>query len=113
MNERNKPVTEVRYGAVKAAVWRNETEAGPRYSVSFSRLYRDGEQWKNADSFGRDDLLLLAKVADTVHTWIYEQGREVPAAAGGGTPGVAAPRPGGAAGPGRGGRLTPPPGRGG
>jgi len=41
--------------------------------VTFSRLYRDGEQWKDSSSFGRDDLPLLAKVADQVHSWIYQQ----------------------------------------
>lgn len=73
MNERNKPVTEIRYGTVKAAVWRYETESGPRFSATFTRLYREGDQWKTAESFGRDDLLLLAKVADEAHTWIHAQ----------------------------------------
>jgi hypothetical protein len=41
--------------------------------VTISRLYRDGDQWKDSSSFGRDDLPLLAKVADLVHTWIYQQ----------------------------------------
>ena len=27
----------------------------------------------NADSFGRDDLLVVAKLADLAHTWICEQ----------------------------------------
>ena len=46
----------------------NATEDGQaRYSVVFSRLYRDGDQWKTTHSFGRNDLLLLAKVADLAH----------------------------------------------
>ena len=32
-----------------------------------------GEEWKQTDSFGRDDLPLLAKVIDLAHTWIFEQ----------------------------------------
>ena len=68
-----KPVHEVRLGTIKATVWRNETEAGIRYNVTFCRLYKDGEQWKTTDSFGRDDLLLLAKVADQSHSWICTQ----------------------------------------
>ena len=28
------------------------------------------------DSFGRDDLLLIAKVANQAHTWIYAQSKE-------------------------------------
>lgn len=73
---RTKPVHEVRFGGVKAAIWRNEGEHGIRYNTTFTRVYRDGEQWKNTESFGRDDLLLLAKAANDAHTWIHQQARE-------------------------------------
>ena len=45
-----------------------KTEDGP-YAV----FYREGDQWKNTESFGRDDLLTLAKVADEAHSWIHQQ----------------------------------------
>ena len=75
---KDKPAHEVRIGAVKAAIWRNDTSNGVRYNTTFSRLYKDKEddQWKSTDSFGRDDLLVLAKVADAVHTWIFGQTQE-------------------------------------
>ena len=41
-----KPVAEVRIGRVKAAIWRNGTDEHPRHNVTFSRLYKDGDQWK-------------------------------------------------------------------
>jgi hypothetical protein len=49
-----------------------------RYNATVSRIYKDREdnQWKSTDSFGRDDLLVLAKVADLSHTWIHQQGQE-------------------------------------
>ena len=72
---KQKPVHEVRLGAVKAAIWENQTDNGTRFNVTVSRIYKDGEQWKSTDSFGRDDLLLLAKVIDQAHTWIFENGR--------------------------------------
>lgn len=71
-----KPVHELRLGRIKAAVWQNETPNGTRHNVTFSRLYKDGDQWKDSASFGRDDLPLLAKVADLAHTWIFEQAQE-------------------------------------
>ena len=74
--EKQKPVHEVRIGAIKCAVWQNQTENGPRFNSTFSRLYKDGDDWASTDSFGRDDLLTLAKVADLAHTWIHEQGQE-------------------------------------
>lgn len=75
---KTKPIHEVRYGTIKAAVWRNDTENGPRFNTTFTKVYRDGEQWKTSDSFGRDELLLLGKVANEAHTWIYQQAREQP-----------------------------------
>ena len=71
--QKQKPIHEVRLGSIKAAVWKNETEAGVRYNVTFSRIYKDGDNWKSTDSFGRDDLLTLGKVADQAHTWIFAQ----------------------------------------
>jgi hypothetical protein len=83
---KTKPIHEVRLGFIKAAVWRNETEAGVRYNATFSRLYKDGEQWASTESFGRDDLLLLAKVADQTHSWICAQTQEDQSAARTGSP---------------------------
>ncbi len=80
MNSKTKPVHEVRLGHIKAAVWKNDTEAGARYNVTFTRLYKDGDQWGSTDSFGRDDLLLLSKVADQTHSWIFAQSQEAQSA---------------------------------
>ena len=76
MKTNARPIHEVRLGAIKAAVWRNETEVGVRYNATFSRLYKDGDQWASTESFGRDDLLVLAKVADQTHSWICAQSQE-------------------------------------
>jgi hypothetical protein len=72
--EKKKPVHEIRLGKVRAAIWENETDGGAiRYSVSFSRLYKDSEQWKDSSSFGRQELLLLVKVADLAHTFLHQR----------------------------------------
>ena len=71
-----KPISEVRIGRVKAAIWPNGTEGRKRHNVTFSRLYKDGEEWKSTQSFGRNDLLLLAKVADQAHSRIFELQQE-------------------------------------
>ena len=70
--EKTKPVHEVRLGRIRAAVWENSTQTGIRHNVTVSRLYKDGEQWKDSLSFGREDLPLVIKVLDIAHTWIYE-----------------------------------------
>ena len=69
----NRPVQEVRHGHIKALVWANDTSNGTRFNVTLARIYKDGEEWKETSSFGRDDLLLLAKTIDQVHTWILDQ----------------------------------------
>jgi hypothetical protein len=71
MAENNKPIHQVRIGRIKAAVFDNGENA-PR-KVQFTALYKDGDQWKGSQSFTREDLPLLAKVADQVHTYLYEQ----------------------------------------
>jgi hypothetical protein len=72
METKQKPVKEVRIGHVKAAVWSHKSETGTRYSVTLSRIWKDGDTWKSTDGFGRDDLLILAKVADQTHTWLCQ-----------------------------------------
>ena len=41
-----KPIDEVRIGRVKATIWRTEPTNSTRHNVTFSRLYKDGDQWK-------------------------------------------------------------------
>lgn len=78
MANKQKPVHEIRFGAVKLAIWENETQNGTRHNVTVTRLYKDKDsgEWKYSDSFGRDDLPLLAKVADLAHSWIFQTGQK-------------------------------------
>ncbi len=72
-NGKAKPVHELRFGRIRAAIWENETQNDTRHNVTISRLYKDGEQWKDSASVGRDDLPLVAKVADEAHSWIFAE----------------------------------------
>lgn len=69
---KQQPAHEIRMGAIKATIWENQTTAGTRHNVTVSRIYKDGDEWKQTESFGRDDLPLLAKMVDLAHTWIFE-----------------------------------------
>ena len=77
---RNRPVHDLRLGTVKASIWENTFGENTRYNVTLARIYKDREtdQWKSTESFGRDELLLVAKVADSAHTWICNQRANVP-----------------------------------
>jgi len=68
------PLKTLRIGRIKAAIWENSSEDRAFYNVKFSRTYMDEEKkFHDADSFGRDDLLVLGKVADQAHTFICER----------------------------------------
>jgi len=68
---KTRPAAEVRFGNIRAAIWKNVSEGGPWYNVTIERTYRDGEDLRSTQSFGRDDLLTLAKVADHAHSEIF------------------------------------------
>ena len=73
---KSKPIHEIRLGLIKAAIWENDTEHGIRHSVTFSRIYKVGANWERSDNFRRDELLVLAKVADLAHTYLAGLGRQ-------------------------------------
>jgi hypothetical protein len=69
----NKPVDNIRYGAVEGTIWSNPTERGEMYNVTFQRRYQDkDQQWQTSHSYGPTDVLALAKVADMAATRIAE-----------------------------------------
>ena len=68
------PVHEIRFGLIKASIWKNQTRSGDRHNVTVCRIYRNGDVWKESHHFGRDDLPVLAKVVDLAHTWIFVHG---------------------------------------
>lgn len=71
--KKNAPVAKVSVGLQTASIWKNESEGRAFYNVTFDRRYRDAEgNWKSTGSYGRDDLLALAKLADLAHTKVLE-----------------------------------------
>ena len=83
---KDRPVKVVRVKNVRANIWANRLESGAIvYNVTFDRLWKENDEvdgqgqvtkkgeWKQSASFGKDDLLLLGKIADLVHTWIYRR----------------------------------------
>ena len=63
-NTTNRPVEQLRDGALKAAIFRNEGEKGPFFSVRFTRTYTDGNgTFHDSTSFSGTELLKLAHLA--------------------------------------------------
>ena len=70
----HKPIHEIRLGTVRAAIWANENRPNDVwFAVTVSRLYKDGNGWKNSSSFRRDDLPVVAKIMDLAYVWIWDR----------------------------------------
>ncbi len=70
---KTRPCHKIRLGAITCAIWKGGSET-PLYNATFARVFLRGDgTWADSTSFGRDDLLVLAKVADVAHSWICEQ----------------------------------------
>ncbi len=73
-NAGNGPAKTLRLGRIKATIWENSADQRTFYNVKFARTYVDDEKkFHDSDSFGRDDLLLLSKLADQAHTFVCER----------------------------------------
>lgn len=79
-SDKPQPAKEFRINAVKAAIWANQHEGRTFFNTTFERIFTKGEgddkEWKSTGSFGRDDLLNLAKLADVAHSWILRTEQE-------------------------------------
>jgi hypothetical protein len=65
-----KPVHKIRSGAIEVAIWAKAGEKGSFYSVTMSRSYKKDDEWKHADSFSGDDVIVLSKLLDMAATWM-------------------------------------------
>ena len=67
-----KPVHEIRRGLIKVRISQTRTRSGLRHTVTVTRLFRDGDVWRESARLGRDDIPLARLVLDKAHTWILE-----------------------------------------
>lgn len=68
----SRPIHEVRKGLIKVSIWRKRTRDGIRHTVVVTRLYKNGDVWKESTRFGRDDIPVMRLALDEAHTWIYQ-----------------------------------------
>lgn len=73
--DRQPPAAEFRLGRIRATIWANFSENhGTWYSIVVTRSYKDGQgNWKTAQSFGRDDLLVVGEVTRLAYHWVCKQ----------------------------------------
>ena len=70
------PVHTVRLGRVKVNVWANETQYGVRHSLTLRIGYKDGDEWKETQSIGRDYGYQAARAIQLATDWIFEHGKD-------------------------------------
>ena len=70
----SKPAHKIRFGNLSVTIWRNTNDKGAWYSVTTSRSYKDGDEtWKESDSLGSDDCLVMAELLRQGFSWIARQ----------------------------------------
>jgi hypothetical protein len=71
-----KPVQTFRLRGVSVSVFENNAKMKDRdvtfHKVAIQRSYRDGDEWKNTTSFGRDDLPVLGLLLKQAWQWVLE-----------------------------------------
>ncbi|WP_454063550.1 hypothetical protein [Candidatus Nitrospira salsa] len=67
------PLQEIPIGAIQADIWQVIPEMGHSFlTVSFSRSYKHGEQWKNGHSYQAHELEALSDVAADAKAWMKQ-----------------------------------------
>ena len=69
-----KPVKKIQLGSIRATIWENASDKGkPWYNVVVTRSYKDGNEFKDSNSFGHSDLPVVSRAMDFAYEWIWEQ----------------------------------------
>jgi len=69
----NRPILYLRIGHIYANIWDRCIKDNTFYSVTFGSRYRDKDgNWQSTENYKTEDLLVLAKLVDQVHTKILE-----------------------------------------
>lgn len=72
--EKKKPAHKISLGNVQVAVWLNKSSEGKNYySVTSRRRYKNGEGWKDSDSFRMSDLPVLSRSIDLAFEYLTNQ----------------------------------------
>ena len=69
-----KPVETFRLRGISASVFKNKSEDGKTtfHKVSLQRTYRQGDEWKNTQSLGRDDLPIAAMLLQKAWEYVLQ-----------------------------------------
>jgi len=70
----NKPEKRIRCGAISASIWVDrknmEGKIVEYHSISITKSYKDGDEWKHTNNFNAEDLPKVALVATEAYKFI-------------------------------------------
>jgi hypothetical protein len=73
-NEKPTPAFEARLNHIRVSVWANSNNGKAWFNTVVTRRYRDGDEWKDSNSFsGLGDLALAAEGVRLAQDFIREQ----------------------------------------
>ncbi len=68
-----KPIHKIKVGSVQADIWEQTPEKGDVfYTLTFSRSYKKGDEWKTSHSFTQQHLDNLADAAIDAKEWMRQ-----------------------------------------
>jgi hypothetical protein len=69
-----KPVKKIKLGNIQASIWENSGDNGKTwFNVVVTRTYRDGDEFKDTNSFSHSDLPVVSKAMDFAYSWIWNR----------------------------------------
>lgn len=80
-DDKKRPVFQLRSGVLSVSIWEQDGSNGTFYRVTAQRSYTEGDGdaavWKHTDSFGRDDILIVAELMRGAWNWIGRKEAEM------------------------------------
>lgn len=73
----DKPIKVFSYGGVKSSVWEKKKDGITFYSAKIVKVYKDGEEWKETNSYNANDIPKLSHVADKTFEFIFFKEQEL------------------------------------
>ena len=71
---KKQPAHEIKLGKIRATIWANETEdQDVWFNATISRLYKNGEGWRETNTLRRDDLPVAMKAMDMAYSWMWRK----------------------------------------
>ncbi len=74
----NQPEAIIRDGVLKITIWKNQRGEDGKifYSANLTKSYRDGEEWKETDSYNSEDLLKISNLMQQAYNKITQLKQE-------------------------------------